>query len=147
MQSTDDYIRNLPADRQEPIRKLRGVLRENLPKGFQETLQYGMISFVVPHSIYPAGYHCKPEDALPFASVASQKNHIALYHSGLYSDESLKAWWEDAYAEQVPTKLDMGKSCVRFKNPANIPYDLIGELAQKVSVKDWITRYEDVIKR
>lgn len=147
MQSVQDYMDSLPEERKIAVQKLRNILQQNLPEGFEECLQYGMVSYVVPHSIYPDGYHCKPEDALPFISVASQKNHIALYHMGIYSDPEVLDWWKEAYAEQAPTKLDMGKSCVRFKKPEHIPYELIAELARKITVQDWIDRYEEVVKR
>ncbi|MDC8000654.1 DUF1801 domain-containing protein [Aequorivita todarodis] len=151
MQSTattpDQYIAELPEDRKEVMQTLRETIKKNLPDGFEETLQYGMISYVVPHSIYPAGYHCKPSDALPFMSIASQKNHIAFYHMGLYSDPRLLKWFTEEYPKHAKGKLDMGKSCIRFKNPKNIPFDLFGELTTKISVHDWIAKYESEIKR
>ena len=151
MQSTaataEQYMKELPVDRKEAMQKLREVILKNLPKGFKETMQYGMLSYVVPHEIYPAGYHCKPEDALPFVSLASQKNFIAFYHMCLYSDPKLNKWFADEYAKQVPAKLDMGKSCVRFKKPEHIPYKLIGELMKKITVKEWIQNYEANIRR
>lgn len=143
----DQYIAELPEDRKEAMQKLRETVLKNLPKGFQETMQYGMISYVVPHSIYPDGYHCKPTDALPFLSIASQKNNISFYHSGIYTDPELLAWFVGEYPKHVSGKLDMGKSCIRFKNPKNIPFDLLGELATKISVDEWIAKYESVLKR
>ncbi len=147
MENPDTYLESLPPERKAALERMREVLQENLPEGFEECMQYGMISYVVPHSIYPDGYHCKPTDALPFISIASQKNHIALYHMGLYSNPEVMAWWKKAYEEEAPTKLDMGKSCVRFKKAEHIPYALIAALAKKISVADWISRYEEVIKK
>jgi len=136
------YLEMLPEERQAAMKKLYEVIKKKLPKGFQETMQYGMISFVVPHSIYPAGYHCKPTDALPFMSIASQKGFIAIYHMGVYADPKLYKWFTDAYAKAGVGKLDMGKSCIRFKKIDKIPYELIGELCSKITVKDWIATYE-----
>ncbi len=138
----DAYLLSLPTDRQLAMTTLRDVIKQNLPTGFVETMQYGMISYVVPHSIYPQGYHCKPADALPFLSIASQKNCIALYHMGIYGDAALLNWFQQGYAKVCTAKLDMGKSCVRFKKPHQIPYALIGELATKMTVQDWIDSYE-----
>lgn len=143
----DAYVDELPEDRQEAINKLRKIIKKNLPKGFKEEMNYGMIGYVVPHKIYPDGYHCDPKLPLPFMSVASQKNFIAVYHMGLYADEKLMKWFTDAYAKAIPGKLDMGKSCMRFKKPEQIPFELIGELAAKMSPEDWIARYEKVLKR
>ncbi len=143
----DQYIAELPEDRKEVMQKLRETVKKNLPKGFEETMQYGMISYVVPHSIYPAGYHCKPADPLPFLSIASQKNHIAFYHMGIYSDPKLYKWFTEEYPKHATGKLDMGKSCIRFKNPKNIPFDLLGELTTKITVEDWISKYESLLKR
>ncbi|OAD92119.1 hypothetical protein A7A78_09340 [Aequorivita soesokkakensis] len=143
----DQYITELPEDRKEVMQKLRETVKKNLPKGFEETMQYGMISYVVPHSIYPAGYHCKPADPLPFLSIASQKNHIAFYHMGIYSDPNLYKWFTEEYPKHAAGKLDMGKSCIRFKNPKNIPFDLLGELTTKITVEDWISKYESLLKR
>lgn len=138
----EEYLENLPQERKTPMIKLRGTLRDNLPDGFIETMGYGMIGYVVPKAIYPAGYHCDPKLPLPFISIASQKNHIAVYHMGIYADKKLYDWFVGEYPKYVDTKLDMGKSYIRFKNPNKIPHKLIGELASKMSVKDWIARYE-----
>lgn len=145
--SPDDYIKQLPPDRVAAMSKLRQVIKKNLPKGFEEMMSYGMIGYVVPHKLYPAGYHCDPKLPLPFMNIASQKNFIAIYHMGLYADQKLLDWFTDAYAEHVPTKLDMGKSCIRFKKPEAVPFELIGELAGKMSVKDWVAKYEKGLKR
>ena len=151
MQSTattvEQYLDELPEERKEGMRKLRQIIRENLPEGFAETMSYGMISYVVPYTLYPAGYHCDPKQALPFLSIASQKNFIAVYHMVVYADKSLYDWFVKAYTAQSKTKLDMGKSCIRFKKPEHIPYELIGELAQKVEVADWIGIYEENFKK
>jgi uncharacterized protein YdhG (YjbR/CyaY superfamily) len=146
-ETVDQYISELPEDRKEVIQKLREVVLQNLPEGYQECMNYGMIGYVVPHSIYPNGYHCDTSLPLPFMNIASQKNHIGFYHMGIYSDIDLLNWFTEEYKNQVPTKLDMGKSCIRFKNPKNIPFDLLGELVSKVPVNNWIETYETAIKR
>jgi hypothetical protein len=143
----DLYVKELPEDRQKAISQLRKVINKNLPKGFQETMGYGMIGYVVPHSIYPAGYHCKPTDPLPFMSIASQKNFIAVYSMVLYANAELLKWFTNSYHELNIGKLDMGKSCIRFKKAEKIPYELIGELASKVTVKEWINTYEKAYKK
>jgi hypothetical protein len=143
----DQYMKELPADRRESMIKLRETVLKNLPKGFKESMGYGMLGYVVPHTLYPAGYHCDPKLPLPFMNIASQKNFIALYHMGLYGNPELLKWFTGEYAKQVPSKLDMGKGCIRFKKPEHIPYRLIGDLVKKVSVKDWIDMYEKNRKR
>ena len=143
----DQYIAELPEDRKEVMQILRKTIKKNLPKGFDETMQYGMISYVVPHSLYPDGYHCKPTDALPFISIASQKNHIAFYHMGIYGDPDLLKWFTEEFPNYGKGKLDMGKSCIRFKNPKNIPFDLLGKLTTKISVDEWIKKYESLLKK
>lgn len=145
--TVEEYIAALPDDRKSAIEKLRNVILKNLPEGYEEQLSYGMIGYVVPLSRYPKGYHAKEGEPLPFLSLASQKNHIALYHMGLYGKPELEEWFVKAYAERVPTKLDMGKSCIRFKNPDHIPYDLVAELCHKISVDEFIGSYEDSLKR
>ena len=141
------YLDQLPQARKEPMRLLRQCILENLPPGFEETMSYGMIGYVVPHSVYPGGYHCNPDLPLPFLNIASQKNYIAFYHSGLYASPEIKNWFIEAYKDQVTTKLDMGKSCIRFKKPEHIPYKLLGELCRKISVSDWILLYENQIRK
>ncbi|MBO6575946.1 MAG: DUF1801 domain-containing protein [Rhodothermales bacterium] len=143
----NEYFQNLPPDRQDAMMRLRAVIVENLPEGFQEQLQYKMPGWVVPHSLYPDGYHCNPDEPLPFASIASQKNFVALYHMGIYADPELLEWFRGEYAKRVPTKLDMGKSCIRFKKLDQIPYDLIGELMARITPRDWVARYEANVKR
>ncbi len=143
----EEYIASLPDDRKAAVQKLREVIAGNLPKGFEETMQYGMISFVVPHSTYPAGYHCNPKDALPFTSLASQKNYISLHNMGLYCNKDLLDWFVEEYGKRVPAKLDMGKGCVRFKKPEQIPYELIGDLMKKITPAAWIETYEKNLTR
>lgn len=141
------YLKELPADRKEAVSKLRDTVMKNLPKGFKEVMSYGMLGYVVPHEIYPGGYHCDPKLPLPFASIASQKNFIAFYHMGVYAMPEVLKWFTTEYPKHSAAKLDMGKSCIRFKKPEHIPYKLIGELVKKISVKDWIAVYESQIKR
>jgi uncharacterized protein YdhG (YjbR/CyaY superfamily) len=143
----EQYIEQLPDDRKEAISKLRKVILENLPKGFTEEMSYGMIGYVVPKSVYPAGYHSNPELPLPFINLASQKNHIAIYHFGIYADKNLMDWFLQEYPKHGKTKLDMGKSCLRFKKPENIPFELLGELVKKMSAEKWIQIYRKNLKR
>lgn len=144
--SPADYISQVPEERQSILKKLRSVINKNLPKGFEEGIQYGMIGYFVPHSIYPNGYHCTPTEPLPFMSFASQKNSINLYHSGIYVNPELYRWFVNEYPKHSKLKLDMGKSCIRFKKIEAIPFELIGELASKMTVEDWITLYETNLK-
>ena len=140
--SVEEYLEKAPDERKAALLKLREVILENLPEGFEEVMSYGMPAYVVPHSIFPAGYHCKPEEPLPFLSFASQKNFVGLYHMGIYVDDELLNWFTAEYPKHMKTKLDMGKSCIRFKNIKKIPYDLIGQLASKMTVDRWIQLYE-----
>lgn len=142
-----EILANLPEDRKEPFTKLHETIVKNLPKGFEPGISYGMIGYVVPHTLYPAGYHCKPSEPLPFASLASQKASINFYHMGIYSNPELLEWFIAEYPKHSSQKLDMGKSCIRFKKPEHIPYALIGELMTKMSVDEWITLYESNLKR
>jgi uncharacterized protein YdhG (YjbR/CyaY superfamily) len=142
-----EYVDSLPEDRKTAIEKLRKIVKSNLPEGFQEEMSYGMLGFIVPLSIYPKGYHCNPNLPLPFINIASQKNFIAFYHMGIYVNSELLNWFVLEYSKLVKSKIDMGKSCIRFKKMVDIPYDLIGELASKIAVSDWISIYENnVIK-
>lgn len=143
----EEYIQEIPVERQAAFKKLRAVIKKNLPKGFKEGMGYGMMGWDVPHSIYPAGYHCNPKAPLPFMGIASQKNFIAVYHMGVYADPKLLKWFQEAHAKASPKKLDMGKSCIRYKKPEDIPFDLIGELASKITPAEWIATYEKNIKR
>ncbi|GGG03450.1 hypothetical protein GCM10010912_55160 [Paenibacillus albidus] len=140
--SPEEYISQLPEERKEAMEKLRRTIKDKLPAGYQETMSYGMLTYVVPHSLYPPGYHVNPQQPLPFISIASQKNFIALYHLGLYMYPELLEWFLGEYPKHVQTKLDMGKSCVRFKKVGSIPYDLIGELSGKITVEEYISMYE-----
>jgi hypothetical protein len=142
-----EYLQKVPQERVEYFNKLRKTILANLPEGFEEQLNYGMIGYVVPHEIYPAGYHCDPKLPLPFANIASQKNFIGFYHMGIYANPGLLEWFVKEYPKHCDTKLDMGKSCVRFKKMDKIPYDLIGKLMSKMSVNDWIKLYEKNIKK
>lgn len=146
-ESVDAYIAALDETRQPVIRQLRQTVLANLPDGFVECINYKMIGYVVPHDLFPAGYHCDPSLPLPFMNLAAQKSHYGFYHMGIYAMPELEAWFRQRYAEEVPTKLDMGKSCIRFKNPKHIPYDLVGELVKKVSVEDWISTYQKAFTR
>ena len=145
--SVDQYINEAPEDRRAALQKLRSIILENLPEGFQEEISYGMIGYVVPHSIYPKGYHCTPELPLPFMSFASQKNSINFYHMGLYAKPELYDWFVAEYPKHSKQKLDIGKSCLRIKKPENIPFELIGELAKKMSVSEWIETYEKAFNK
>lgn len=140
--TVDQYIEELPEERKKAIGELRKVIKKNIPKGFKEAMGYGMPGFSVPHSLYPAGYHCDPKLPLPFIGYASQKNFIAVYHMGLYADPKLLHWFTEAHAKASAKKLDMGKSCIRYKKPEDIPFQLIGELATKVTPEQWIELYE-----
>jgi len=140
--TVEAYLTSLPQDRQEAIAAIRKAILKNLPAGFVEQMSYGMIGYVVPHSLYPAGYHCTPALPLPYINVASQKNFIAVYHMGIYANTKLLKWFTDECSKRLTGKLDMGKTCIRFKKPANIPFDLLGELAGKLSVAEWIELYE-----
>jgi uncharacterized protein YdhG (YjbR/CyaY superfamily) len=141
----DMYIATLPEDKKEAFILLRKTIKTHIPKGFEEVMAYGMISYVVPLKTYPAGYHCNPKLPLMFASIACQKNFISLHHLGIYGDKTLVDWFVAEYPTHCKTKLDMGKGCIRFKKPADIPFDLVGALMAKMTVKQWIERYEQAI--
>jgi hypothetical protein len=145
--TVDAYLAEVPEDRQKAMAKLRSVIKKHLPKGFKEGMGYGMMGWSVPHSIYPAGYHCNPKDPLPFMGIASQKNSINLYHMGIYANPKLLKWFQDAHAKASPKKLDMGKSCIRYKKPEDIPFELIGELASKITPQEWIEMYESAFRK
>jgi hypothetical protein len=142
----ESYINSLPKDRKESVHKIINVVEENIPVGYAKIMNYSMPSFVIPHSIYPAGYHVTPDLPLPFIGVASQKNHIGFYHMGLYADSKLLDWFISEYPKYCKSKLDMGKSCIRFKKMDNIPYFLIAELSTRMTTQDWISIYEKNIK-
>ncbi|MBP9794259.1 MAG: DUF1801 domain-containing protein [Flavobacterium sp.] len=145
--TVNDYLDEIPEERKDGFNKLRNVILKNIPEGFQEGMGYGMIGYAVPHALYPAGYHCNPKDPLPFAALASQKNFIAFYHMGIYANPELLHWFTSEFPKHSKKKLDMGKSCIRFKKPEDIPFELIGELMQKITVPDWINTYETVFKK
>ena len=150
MQSTaktvEEYLNELPEERKVALSTLRNSILKTIPKGFNEEMSYGMLGYVVPHSIYPSGYHCNPKLPLPFMNLASQKNFIAFYHMGIYAIPELLEWFTTEYPKHSSQKLDMGKGCIRFKKLDQIPFDLIAELAGKMSVEDWIHCYETQIK-
>src|SRR5690606_9339374 len=141
-ENPQDYINQVPENQKEAIIQLRKVIQDNIPDGFQETMNYGMIGYVVSHYIFPDGYHCDPKLPLPFASIAAQKNFVAVYHMGVYANPELYQWFVDEHAKRSKKKLDMGKSCIRYKKFEDIPFDLIGELFSKVNPDQWIEVYE-----
>ena len=141
------YINELPEERKAPMHQLRETILSHLPQGFEEMMTYGMIGYVVPLSTYPAGYQCNPKLPLGFINLASQKNCIVLHHLGIYADADLVKWFADEYPKHSKTKLDMGKGCIRFKKMDQIPFQLIGELAAKLTPQQWIEKYESVLKK
>jgi hypothetical protein len=140
--TVEEYMNNLPEDRKKPMELLRNTLQKNILNGFEEGMNYGMIGYYVPHTIYPKGYHCKPADPLPFITFASQKNSINFYHMGIYANKDLYDWFVAEYPKHSSRKLDMGKSCIRFNKFDEIPFELLGELVTKISVAEWIATYE-----
>jgi len=145
--TVEEYLNSLPEERQAAMRQLRAEILANLPEGFKEMMGYGMMGYAVPHSLYPSGYHCDPKQPLPFMGMASQKNAISVYHMGVYADPALLEWFVNEFPKHSDRKLDMGKSCIRFKKPEHIPFKLIGELSSRMTVKDWVTLYESKLKR
>jgi hypothetical protein len=143
----EKYIEQIPEERKAVFQELINTIKNNLPRGFEEQMSYGMIGFVVPHELYPKGYHCDPKLPLPFLSIASQKNFIAVYHMGIYADEKLLNWFTDEFPKHSKSKLDMGKSCIRFKKMNDIPLQLIAELCQKLTPQQWIDLYEKAFKK
>ena len=146
METVADYLAKVPEERKLAFEQIRSQIVSNLPSGFEECMNYGMLGYVVPHNLYPAGYHCDPKLPLPFINLASQKNFIALYHMGLYANKELLDWFVAEYGKASKFKLDMGKSCIRFKRMDDIPYELIGELCKKISPDDWIQLYESAFR-
>jgi Domain of unknown function (DU1801) len=142
----DAYLAEIPSNRKQSFIKLRETILNNLPFGFEEVMIYGMIGYVVPHSIYPNGYHCDPKLPLTFVNIANQKNFIAIYHVGLYMNHELSEWFVAEYPKYSKSKLDMGKSCIRFKKPEEIPFQLIGELMKKMTVDSYLKIYESNLK-
>jgi len=143
----EEYIEQLPEDRKQAVQKIRAVIKKNLPKGFEEGINYKMLGFYVPHSKFPEGYLCDPKLPLPFINLASQKNSVNLYHMGIYAKKELLDWFVKEYTKYCKYKLDMGKSCIRFKKMDDIPFDIIGELASKMTVNEWINTYKSAIKK
>ena len=142
-----EYLSSVPEDRKEAFTKLYKTISDNMPEGFQENISYGMIGWSVPLETYPAGYHCTPGAPLPFINLASQKNFIALYHMGIYAEPELLDWFVQEYPKHSARKLDMGKSCIRFKKPDEIPFELVAELVKRRSPQDWIDLYEKLYKK
>ena len=146
-ENVKEYLDKIPEDRKSAMNKLYETISKNLPKGFEEGVSYGMMGWDVPLSMYPAGYHCTPGQPLPFLGMASQKNSINLYHMGIYAKPDLHDWFVAEYPKHCKRKLDIGKSCIRFKKPEEIPFDLIGELVQKMSPEEWVEIYESNLKK
>jgi hypothetical protein len=136
-----EYLAGLPEDRRRALEAVRKVIRKNLPKGYQEGMQYGMIGYFVPHSVYPAGYHCDPRQPLPFAGLASQKNHMSLYLCSAYASPEHESWFRKAWTADG-RKLDMGKACVRFKKLEDVPLEVVGEAVRRMPVKEFVRIYE-----
>jgi uncharacterized protein YdhG (YjbR/CyaY superfamily) len=145
--SVQEYISNIAEEKKVSFEQLLKTIQQNLPNGFETGMSYGMVGFYVPHELYPKGYHCDAKLPLPFAAIAAQKNFIALYHMGIYTDENLLQWFQSNYSKHVSSKLDMGKSCIRFKKNNEIPFALIAELFQKMQVNDWIKLYENTFTK
>jgi uncharacterized protein YdhG (YjbR/CyaY superfamily) len=147
VENVEAYINSLPEDRIEPIQNLRKIINENLPVGFQECISYGMIGYMVPFETYPHGYHCDNKLPLPFLNIASQKNFISVYHMGIYADPKIMDWFVSEFPKHSSKKLDIGKSCIRFKNVNDIPYELLGQLFKKMTVENWVNLYESLYKK
>jgi hypothetical protein len=143
--TVQEYLDQLPDHRHEAISAVRDVMLKNLPKGFEEGMQYGMIGYFVPHSVYPDGYHCNPKEPLPYASLAAQKNYMSIYLMCIYGDEAHRDWFVEAW-NKTGKKLDMGKSCVRFKKLEDVPLKVVGQAMKRVSVKKYIDFYESATK-
>jgi hypothetical protein len=141
--NVQEYMKELPADRRAAINAVRDVILSNLPEGYEERISYGMIGYVVPHSIYPKGYRCNPKLPLPFVNLASQKNHMALHLMCCYGDPKLKASFEKAWKD-AGKKFDMGGGCVRFKKLEDVPLEVIGQLVARLPVDVYIRRIEKV---
>lgn len=141
-----EYLDSLPEDRRKALSKVRAAVNKGLPKGYQEGIQYGMIGWFVPHTLFPAGYHCDPKQPVPFAGLASQKNHMSLYLMCIYGDEGHRKWFERAWKD-AGKKLDMGKGCVRFKRVEDVPLDVVTEAVSRVPVKDFLAHYEAMVPK
>ncbi len=145
--TVEQYLIELPEERKLPMNTLRDIIKYNIPEGFEEVMSYGMIGYVVPHSIYPNGYHCNPKLPLPYINIGSKKNFIILHHLGIYGSKEISNWFVAEYPKYAKHKLDIGKGCVRFKKINEIPFLLIEELIKKISLKKYIAQYEANIKR
>jgi hypothetical protein len=145
--AVETILENIPEERKEAFERLHQIIVDHLPAGLEPGLSYGNLGYVVPHSLYSAGYHCKPSEPLPLAWIASQKNSINFYHMGIYADPKLMDWFIAEYPKHSTQKLDMGKSCMRFKKPEHIPFELIGQLMEKMTAQDWIDMYESLYKK
>ena len=145
--TVSDYIDNVQEERKSVFLQFLEAVRNGIPSDFEECISYGMIGFVVPHSLYPNGYHCDPKLPLPFISLANQKNSINLYHMGIYANADLLHWFVDSYNKSSGSKLDMGKSCIRFNPKKEIPYLLIQELCSKMKAEEWIKLYESAFNK
>jgi len=143
--TVDQYLAELPAARREAIEAVRVVILENLSTGYEEGMQYGMIGYYVPHSVYPAGYHCDSRQPLPFAALASQKNYMSIYLNCIYSNPDQEAWFREAWAKSGK-KLDMGKSCIRFKSIDDVPLAVIGQSVKRVPMKKFVEYYEAAVR-
>jgi len=142
--TVEKYLSELPEDRRAALAAVRKVILANLDRGYEEGMQYGMIGYYVPHRVYPAGYHCNPEQPLPFAGLASQKSHMALYLMCVYGSEEEETWLRERWAK-AGKKLDMGKSCIRFKKLDDLPLDVVGRLIRRVPAKKFIANYEAAV--
>ncbi len=145
--TVDAILENIPEERKEAFNRLHQIIVDHLPAGLEPGISYGNLGYVVPHSLYPAGYHCKPSEPLPLAWIASQKNSINFYHMGIYADPKLMDWFVAEYPKHSNQKLDMGKSCMRFKKPEHIPFELLGQLMGKMTAQQWIDMYESLYKK
>lgn len=145
--TVDAILENIPEERKQAFQRLHQIIVDHLPAGLEPGLSYGYLGYVVPHSLYPAGYHCKPSEPLPLAWIASQKNSINFYHMGIYADPKLMDWFVAEYPKHSNQKLDMGKSCMRFKKPEHIPFELLGQLMGKMTAQQWIDMYESLYKK
>lgn len=145
--NVEAILESISEERKEALHRLHQTIIDHLPKGFVAGISYGGLGYVIPHELYPAGYHCKPAEPLPFAGLASQKNSINFYHMGIYADPKLLDWFVAEYPKHSAQKLDMGKSCIRFKKPEHIPFELIGQLMEKMTAQDWIAMYESLYKK
>ena len=145
--SVEHYLTELPEDRKAIMQQLREMIQSHISKDTEETMQYGMITYVIPYSVYPAGYHCAPKQPLPFISLAAQKNFFAFYHMGMYAKPELLNWYIEAYERIMQRKPDVGKSCIRFKKAEHISFELLAELVRRMPSSEWIELYEKMLKR